>query len=202
MTFDFETVCRLALAFLFAAIAAVGIPFRLRADRVNGRVSRRVDPPWFWRIMFLVAPPVTVVCLAFIIEPDWVAFASIPFPPGWRLAGAPLGLVGVALFAWMYRHLGLNITSTSMPRANASLVTTGPYRWIRHPMYSAALILVVAATLLTANLIVLIAGLSMFALLAARTTIEEARLVEKFGDAYRQYQRRTGRFLPRLRAQP
>jgi protein-S-isoprenylcysteine O-methyltransferase Ste14 len=90
------------------------------------------------------------------------------------------------------------VTSTSMPRSQASLVTTGPYRWIRHPMYSAALILVMAASLLTANLVVVIGGLAMFALLAARSRIEEQRLIAKFGEAYRGYQGRTGRFLPRL----
>ena len=83
------------------------------------------------------------------------------------------------------------------PREQATLVTTGPYRWIRHPMYTAALTLGVAATLITANAVMAIGGLGMFALLAARSRTEERRLIEKFGDAYRDYQRRTGRFLPR-----
>jgi protein-S-isoprenylcysteine O-methyltransferase Ste14 len=84
-----------------------------------------------------------------------------------------------------------------MPRTNATLVTSGPYRWMRHPMYTAALVLVIATTFLTASAIVGIGGVVMFALLAARSRIEERRLVEKFGDAYRDYQKRTGRFLPR-----
>jgi protein-S-isoprenylcysteine O-methyltransferase Ste14 len=85
-----------------------------------------------------------------------------------------------------------------MPRAQATLVTTGPYRWIRHPMYSAALLLLVATALLTANVIIAFGGLGMFALLAARSRVEEQRLVDKFGDAYRNYQRTTGRFVPRF----
>lgn len=196
--FDPEPICRVALAAIFVAAGVIGIPYRLRADRAGGPVPRRVDPGWFWWIMLMVGPPMTVVCLAFVIEPRLVEFAQVAIPPGWRLAGLPLGVAGIGLFAWMFRHLGLNVTSTSMPRENACLVTTGPYRWIRHPMYSAAVILVGAATLLTANLVVLVAGISMFALLAARSRIEEARLIEKFGDAYRDYQRHTGRFLPRF----
>jgi protein-S-isoprenylcysteine O-methyltransferase Ste14 len=49
---------------------------------------------------------------------------------------------------------------------------------------------------------VLVGGIGMFALMAARTRLEEARLIEKFGDAYRDYQRRTGRFLPSGRGGP
>ena len=65
-------------------------------------------------------------------------------------------------------------------------------------MYSAALILVIVASLLTASAVVMIGGAAMFALLAARSRLEERRLVEKFGDAYRVYQLRTGRFVPRF----
>jgi protein-S-isoprenylcysteine O-methyltransferase Ste14 len=198
MGFDPETICRMALGLMLVGAGFIGVPHRLRADRVGGRMSPRVDPRWFWILMGLVGPPGALTCLAFLIEPRWVDFARIDVPWWLRLTGAPVGLAGLALFAWMFRHLGLNATSTSMPRASGTLVTTGPYRWIRHPMYLAALILLVAAMLLTANVVVGLGGIPMFALLAARSRLEEQRLREKFGDAYRDYQARTGRFLPRL----
>ncbi len=198
MPLDVETACRLALGLIFLGAAGIGIPHRLRADRAGGPVSRCADPRWFWVLMGLAGPPLTLACLAFLVQPRWVAFAQPELPAGLRLAGVPLAVAGLALFRWMFRHLGLNVTSTSQPRAHATLITSGPYRWVRHPMYSTALILVVAASLLTANIIVGLGGLAMFALLAARSRIEERRLVEKFGDAYRAYQQRTGRFVPRL----
>ena len=147
--------------------------------------------------MAIAAPPIILTCVAFLIQPRRIDFAQMEMPGWLRLFGIPVGLVGVALFGWMFRHLGMNVTSTSMPRTNATLVTSGPYRWMRHPMYTAALLLAVATTLLTASAIVGVGGLVMFALLAARSRLEERRLVEKFGDAYRDYQKRTGRFLPR-----
>jgi protein-S-isoprenylcysteine O-methyltransferase Ste14 len=137
--------------------------------------------------------------MAFLIEPRWVGFARIDIPAAWRFSGVPIAALGLALFAWMFRHLGANVTPTSMPRAHATLVTSGPYRWVRHPMYCAALLLIVAATLLTANVMVAVGGAAMFALLAARSRIEEERLIEKFGEDYRAYQHRTGRFVPRRR---
>ncbi len=190
--------CRIALAAIFAGVLAIGLPHRLRADRAGGRVSVRGDPRWFWPMMAVVGPAVALACLGFLIRPAWVSFAALPLPAACRWVGVGFGLAGLCLFGWMFRHLGLNVTSTSIPRSQATLVTSGPYRHVRHPMYSAALLLVIAAALLTANAVVLLGGGAMFALLAARSRVEEQRLVEKFGDAYRAYQARTGRFVPPL----
>jgi protein-S-isoprenylcysteine O-methyltransferase Ste14 len=195
---NIEDSCRIVIGFMILSAAVIGIPHRVRADRAGGAVSRRNDPAWFWISMSLAGPLLALTCVAFLIQPRWVDFARLELPPWLRLLGAPVALLGVALFGWMFRHLGLNVTSTSMPRLAATLVNTGPYRWIRHPMYSAALLLVIATTLLTANLVVALGGVAMFALLAARSRLEERRLVEKFGPAYRDYQRSTGRFVPRL----
>jgi protein-S-isoprenylcysteine O-methyltransferase Ste14 len=198
MPSDPETGWRVALGVMMVGAACIGVPHRLRADRAGGKVSRRVDPRWFWWLMALAGPPLAGTCIAFLIDPRWVEFGRVALPPAVRLLGVPAALAGLGLFGWMFRHLGLNVTPTSMPRATARLVTSGPYRWLRHPMYSAALLLVIAATLFTSNGVVALGGLAMFALLAVRSRIEERRLIEKFGDAYRDYQRRTGRFLPRL----
>ena len=200
MVSDPETFGRLALGLVIVGAAVIGLPHRLRADRAGGQVSPRVDPAWFWILMALVGTPLAAGCLGFLINPRWVEFAQFDLSIGWRWLGAAIGLAGLALFTWMFRHLGLNVTSTSMPRRNGTLVTTGPYRWVQHPMYSAVLLLVIATVLLTANAVVAVGGVGMFALLVARSRLEEARLVEKFGDAYRAYQRRTGRIVPRLRS--
>ena len=196
MLSDPEIVFRLTLGLVFISTALIGLPRRLRADRVGGQVSRRTDPRWFWVLMSIVGPPTALVCLGFIVQPRWVETTQWQPPVVVRWLGVPTALAGLALFEWMFRHLGLNVTSTSVPRRNAELITSGPYRWIRHPMYTAVFILVVAATLLTANLVVAFGGAGTFALLAARSRLEEKRLLEKFGAAYRTYQQRTGRFLP------
>jgi len=197
MSVDPELGSRIALGVILVGVTVLGLPHRLRADRVGGKVSIREDPVWFWILMGLVGPPVALVCLGFLIQPRWVDFGVMGFPPWLRLAGVPVGVAGMALFGWTLVHLGANVTSTSMPRATATLVTAGPYRWIRHPMYSATLLLVLAASLLTSHAVVALGGVAMFALLAARSRLEEERLVEKFGKAYCAYRSCTGRFLPR-----
>lgn len=61
----------------------------------------------------------------------------------------------------------------------------GPYRWARHPLYTAGTTFFVS--------------LSVLAMLLVRLPKEEGRLIERFGDEYREYMQRTGCFLPRLR---
>jgi len=94
--------------------------------------------------------------------------------------------------------LGKNLTDTVVTRANATLVTDGPYRWVRHPFYSTTALVMVSVTLLTANLLIGLGCLVVLAMLAIRTPSEERALVERFGQPYIDYMARTGRFIPRI----
>jgi protein-S-isoprenylcysteine O-methyltransferase Ste14 len=78
------------------------------------------------------------------------------------------------------------------------LVLTGPYRWVRHPFYVAFVLAMLANSLVTANWYVCATGVVVFLLLVMRTSKEEEKLIERFGDDYRQYIATTGRFWPRL----
>jgi protein-S-isoprenylcysteine O-methyltransferase Ste14 len=77
-------------------------------------------------------------------------------------------------------------------------VTRGPYRWIRHPFYLAALLMAAGNALAAANWFLFAAGCVAFILMAGRSRIEERKLLERFGEEYRVYRERTGRFVPRL----
>ncbi len=81
------------------------------------------------------------------------------------------------------------------------MVTGGPYRYVRHPMYTAIAIFGLGLFVLApANWLILVPGVLGFGvLMAVRIRREEEVMVEQFGDAYREYAQRTGRFLPRWR---
>jgi protein-S-isoprenylcysteine O-methyltransferase Ste14 len=96
--------------------------------------------------------------------------------------------------------LGHNLTDTVVVRRNATFVSSGPYRYVRHPFYCGAAILLAGMVLLTANAVPALTAVFVLAMLAARTPREEARLIERFGDEYRRYQATTGRFFPRIPA--
>lgn len=199
MNLTIELIARASIVLIMLIGLGASLTRRKKADRAGGVVSRREDPRWFWVCMSLIAPPMMLATLLFIVRPRWLDWSAVPLPDGVRLAGLPLGLLAVGLFHWMFLHLGANVTPTSKPRENATLVTTGPYRWIRHPMYSFGMMWFGSIALLTANWYLAISGILAFFLLALRSRIEERRLIEKFGDDYRQYQLVTGRFLPSWR---
>lgn len=77
-------------------------------------------------------------------------------------------------------------------------MTSGPYRFVRHPLYFAGFVAVTGDSLMTANWYLLGTGAVVLALLVLRTKKQEENLVARFGDDYRGYMRSTGRFFPRL----
>ncbi len=99
---------------------------------------------------------------------------------------------------WLFSSIGSGITPTSATRTRHILVTSGPYRWVRHPLYTLACSLFIAFGLIADNWFIPLLGILAFIAMVIRTPKEEANLIEKFGDEYREYMKHTGRFFPKL----
>ncbi len=127
-----------------------------------------------------------------------MAWSSVPLPVWVRWIGVAIGVLGALLLTWTFHCIGKNITDTVVTRKEHFLVTTGPYRWVRHPFYVAFALAMLANSLVTANWFVFATGAVVLLLLVIRTSKEEEKLIERFGDEYRQYMATTGRFWPRL----
>jgi protein-S-isoprenylcysteine O-methyltransferase Ste14 len=134
----------------------------------------------------------------YLVNPARMAWSSMPLPVWMRWAGVVLALKGAVLMVWTLRNLGKNLTDTVVTRREHSLVTSGPYRWIRHPFYVAAALAMLGNAIAAANWFLLVGGAVVFTLLAIRVRIEEAELLARFGRDYQVYLDRTGRFLPRM----
>jgi protein-S-isoprenylcysteine O-methyltransferase Ste14 len=135
-----------------------------------------------------------------MIDPRWMAWSEVPLPVWLRWIGIGLLITAGGLLVWTFRSLGPNLTDTVVTRRQHTLVVHGPYRWIRHPFYDSAALLMVATSLIAANWFLFVAGVVVLCLLILRTRTEEDNLVARFGDSYRTYMKRTGRFLPRAAA--
>jgi protein-S-isoprenylcysteine O-methyltransferase Ste14 len=193
-----ESWLRLSGLTALIAAMAVGVPYRLRAHRAGGAVPRRDEGlalaiglrgfAALWGLGFVL----------WLIDPGLMRWAEVPLPMPLRWLGAVLLFLTVPLYRWVFHHLGLNLTDTVRARNEATLVRTGPYRWIRHPLYSFGALFVAGWALLTANLWVAATSAIAAALIVRRTAIEERFLIERFGDAYRSYAAATGRFFPRV----
>lgn len=133
------------------------------------------------------------------ITSDSLAPADLALPAAVQWVGLVLSCAGVALFLWVHATLGLNYSPRLDMRHHHALVTTGPYRWVRHPMYSTNIVLVLGWGLLTANAVVMVApALALALMLAIRLPDEEAMMAERFGETWQAWAARTGRLLPRL----
>jgi protein-S-isoprenylcysteine O-methyltransferase Ste14 len=134
----------------------------------------------------------------YMINPSWMAWSSLPVPAWLRWAGAALGVwVVPSILFWVFHSLGRNLTDTVVTRREHTLVTHGPYRWVRHPFYVVGFLGLLAIALMTANWFIALTGAVVIALLVYRTGTEEAKLIERFGDEYMAYRERTGAFFPR-----
>ena len=189
---------RLILILGMAAVLPVGIYHRVRSQASREKLDRRPEG----RFILLTLRPISLAgmgeLLTFVASPAWMAWSSVPLPVWLRWAGVGIGVAGGALLIWTLRSLGTNITDTVVTRRLHTLVTTGPYQFVRHPYYVASALAYTANALATANwFLALMGGLAM-ALLVLRTTIEEAHLVNRFGDDYARYVKQTGWFFPRV----
>lgn len=133
--------------------------------------------------------------------PGWLDFAHFPFANWFRWTGGIALLAAyLLLFAWTHRSLGKHWSGLLEIHEDHALVTSGPYQYVRHPMYTAFMLSGLGFLFLSANW--LIAGIyvvAVVAMIAPRIAAEEAMMVERFGELYQQYIARTGRFLPRFR---
>lgn len=177
----------------------IGLYHRIRSQATREKLARREEGIFIMIGLRLCGLLALVALAAYLINPSRMVWASVPLPTWLRWIGGCLALIAVPpLLFWTFRSLGKNLTDTVVTRREHTLVTYGPYRWVRHPFYDVVLLGVVSMSLLTANWLLALSGLAAFTLIVVRTRIEEEKLVERFGDDYRAYMARTGRFLPRL----
>ena len=193
---------RLILALGMAAFLPVALYHRVRSQASREKLDRRQEGLFILLTLRPLGLATMGGVVAFVLDPAWMAWSSAPLPAALRWAGVAVGVPTVALGVWTFRSIGRNITDTVVTRREHTLVTHGPYRFVRHPFYVTTGLALVANSLTTANWSIALTGAAALALMVVRTTTEEAKLVERFGDDYRRYMARTGRFFPRLRSAP
>ncbi len=137
--------------------------------------------------------------LIYIFMPKWFDWALFPLPIWLRWVGAVVTLISILMLVWIQWALGVHFHTTVHTQEEHQLVSHGPYQWVRHPMYTNFILMGLGWFLLTANGFIgipLMAGIVIVVLV--RIENEEAVLLQLFGDDYRAYIQRTGRFLPRF----
>jgi len=191
------------LDFVLCTLAMTGIRAiaqdRLKRDQEDVAVHEGKASLVAGAIAAIVA---MVFGLEYVVAPGTIGFSYTPVFPMWaRWVGAVMLPAGITLLGWAHTHLGKSFHSMIVTKEEQVLVDTGPYAYVRHPIYVAYLLAYLGGGLLAGNWVLTVGPLVAYIVLVVlRLPQEERVMVSKFGDAYEAYKARTGRLVPKLSA--
>jgi protein-S-isoprenylcysteine O-methyltransferase Ste14 len=189
-------IFRIIMAVSYILVTLMRLYFYLSAQQIRGQFTYRESGlPTIAKSALAVLG--TIILLGDAINPAWLAWFTLSFDTWLKWIGASMGVGGALLLFWTHRTLGANFSPFLHLRQQHTLVMSGPYAWVRHPMYTGFFLNIMAWFLLSANWLIALVWLAFGVIVTLQINAEEALLVEKFGHQYRQYMKSTGQFLPR-----
>jgi protein-S-isoprenylcysteine O-methyltransferase Ste14 len=160
--------------------------------------GRRYDEGLIKTLQIVLGLPALVALVLLLADFDGLDGFSIPLNEEILALGFVLLNTAAVISLWVHLKLGEHWSGDLETQLGHQLVKSGPYRWVRHPLYSSYLGITLGMFLTTGNWLVSGFTFLYFSAVAARSWKEENMLLERLGHNYAQYRNRTGRFLPRL----
>ena len=193
-----ENIFRILAALTLLTGMGISSYFRIKADKETGeKISRKVDGSVMMNVIKFGGLILWLSPFVYLINPQWMAWSKIGLPESIRWLGTGLAIVNDVLLYWLFSSIGSGISPTSATRREHKLSTSGPYRWVRHPLYTIGSMLFISFGMMADNWFIAALGILAFIAMAKRTPQEEANLIEKFGDEYLEYMKVTGKFFPK-----
>lgn len=198
-----EIIFRITFFILLGAMLVVRIYFNLRIRQQGERVMpdreaiRHEGVVMFATRVVLFFVLIAILVLYAIHQP-WMQALDFTLPAGLRWFGFVIGLVSIAFLVWTQVELGRQFSPQLQIRQEHQLITAGPYTHIRHPLYTAVIGFGLALALVSAHWIFLAFFILSLAGLWFRVPKEERMLIDQFGEEYKAYMQRTGKFLPKV----
>ena len=191
MSLPFGTAVSLIWAawLLYWFVSAFGTKRAARVDSLGMMLAYRVPLLLGFMLLFAARPWTGV---------EWLWRDFLPASVAWSWLGLFALLLGVGFACWARVALGRNWSATVQLKQDHELVVAGPYRWVRHPIYTGILLGLVGTALVVGEwrgvlALVLVAGAFW-----RKLRHEEAWMRERFGAAYVDYMQRTKALIPGL----
>ena len=190
-----ETFYRITFVVLWIAYIAIRAPYQSRYKTLEKATSQAASREKLLLLLLtvglIVVPILWVFGLLdrFVTDlPDWV-----------RLTGIAVALLSLVYFRRIHKALASNWSPTLEIFKDHELITNGPYKHIRHPMYTQIWIWALAQALITSNAVASLSGLLTWAVVYFVRVPEEERMMNaRFGTEYSEYAGRSGRILPKI----
>src|SRR5579871_2145688 len=184
-----ETIAR----FLWVLFGVWWLISALRRKRTKKRESVAQ------RLMYVL--PLVIAFYLFVrpeAEQGWLAVQILVRTDALLWTGCALVAVGIAIAFWARWHLGTNWSGAVTLKEGHELIATGPYRWIRHPIYTGILLALLGSAVqldqVRGFLALVIAWISFY----IKAKREESFLTAEFGERFAERRQQTGMFLPRI----
>jgi len=194
-----ENIFRILAALILFTGVGISSYFRRKADKDTGeKISRNVDGTPMMLLIRIFGTVLWLTPLVYLVNPKWLVWSKVGMPEWVRWLGIGIGILCTFGIYWLFSSIGSGISPTSATRREHKLSTSGPYRWVRHPLYTIGSLFYISFGMMADNWFIAAMGILSFIAMAIRTPKEEANLIEKFGDEYHEYMKHTGRFLPKV----
>lgn len=169
---------------------------KLDAAAVRSESHSEASEPLWMRVAIAVSTLVWIVSVVVALPPLTYDGWRMPLTPAWRVVGLVMIAGDLCLSAWSLICLKSNFRRSINLAEGHTLVTSGPYALVRHPLYTSFALLSLGCALASVSGPAFIAAICLVGLLWWRTYLEERVLLAAYGESYRDYQARTGRLLP------
>jgi protein-S-isoprenylcysteine O-methyltransferase Ste14 len=196
---DEELLFRLLFVAIYAVFFGVRMRYRVESIRRTPEQRYKIEGKAFRMLIFAILGYVVSIVLYMLAIP-WTSWSWVVMPSWLRWLGVVGAMSSVLLMAWIHHTLGRQYAAELAIQKDHVLVTSGPYARTRHPMYTALNMFSFSLALTASNLLVLFFAILVIVPFPWIARMEEKVLLEAFGEDYRDYMRRTGRFFPRIQS--
>ncbi|MEA3255737.1 MAG: protein-S-isoprenylcysteine O-methyltransferase [Candidatus Altiarchaeota archaeon] len=189
-----EIIWKIIFIIMGICSSMIRLPHMKKYRKTEKIKSRKTSRENF--LVFLATVGMMIVPMIYVFTP-WLDSFSMSLPDWARWVGVAASGYGLILFWQVHKTLGKNWSPVLEIRKNHNLITEGPYKYIRHPMYTQMWIGAICHGLITSNWIVgIVAFLTWSLLYFIRMPEEEKMMVEEFGQEYKDYMKRTKKIIP------
>lgn len=189
---------KLLVVLILLVLSGIRLHFKLRFHALFGIKAFRYEPLWILLTRYALGAVTGFGFYLYLYGGRRLGEGILWDLRGTGWVGSILAAAGLILLLAAHRTLDGNFSTTIDTGKDRSLVTGGPYSWIRHPMYVSYLVIFAGLTALSRNLLFGGSGmLVILSLMVLRVPYEERALLERFGTEFEEYRSRVGAFVPR-----
>jgi protein-S-isoprenylcysteine O-methyltransferase Ste14 len=189
-----EIIWKIIFTIIWLCNGFVRLPHGRNYKKTEKIKSRKTAREKF--LVFLAAIGMMIVPMIYVFTP-WLNSFNMALPDWGRWIGVMFFGFAVVLFWWVHKTLGENWSPILEIRKDHTLIAKGPYKYIRHPMYTQIWIWVICQWLILSNWIVGIVGVLAWSILYfIRLPEEENMMIEQFGQEYKDYTKKTKKIIP------